>query len=271
MNINLKKKKNMAKKINDITLSRLLVATHYEYHIGTYTLISKATPAALMIEDLAPKYKTEIDTLFEVINRQQGSVLTKQLEEIDHERDLLLGEINTIVNHAVISPMPDRKAAGEQLKRVLAPYKGISSNEMNKETAQLTGLLRDLGQDENVDAIDALTLGPMISALKKANNLFRITIEERSELYGTRAASVDVNTDQQRKAVDELYRAITEKVNAVAILQPTDVVNTFIDQVNGRIIEYKKVLSQMRAGGTGTEKGTGGKTEPETPETPDEE
>ena len=261
----------MSKTIDSFGISNLLVGAHYEFHRSTNAAIVETTPEALMLTELAPRYATELATLFQFVNRAQGSVLSKKIEETDRERDVLLSEIFAIINNAAKSPIAARSQPGLLLQRIIAPYRGIQGNEKNKETAQIRGLLRDLGAtEENIDAQDALAIAPLIQEVKKLNNRMADYLEERGVESGTRAATLKGDTDQQRKVVDGIYRAIVNRINAVAELQTTPAVDAFIDAQNGRVIEYKNVLTHMRAGGTGNEKGTGDKPTPETPEEPGE-
>jgi len=252
----------MAKKISTFSMTHLLVPTHYEFHYSVAQLIRTATPAALMIEDLVPKYTEEVTRLFEVINRQRGSEVTPQLIDTDVLRDAHLSELFNTIDAARRSAIAARQTAGLALYRVASPYRGIGANEYNKETAQIRGLLRDLGADDMAAHIDTLTLGSVVQGLRQANNKFATLMEQRNVQEGTRAASVDISTTSQQRVVNNLYSQIIEKINAVALLQPTEAVNTFIDNLNGYVIEYKKVTANMRAGGTASEKGTGGRAAP---------
>ncbi|MDL2248024.1 DUF6261 family protein [Bacteroides sp. OttesenSCG-928-J23] len=258
----------MKKKIDSFSISNLLVASHYEFHRSTYALILETTAAVLKIEDLFPQYDTEIGVLFQLVNRAQGSVFSEKIKEMDLKRDGLIGELFTIVDFAAGSQIPTRKEPGLMIKRVIAPYRGIASNEYTKETGQIRGMLRDLGAaDELVDAQDALGLGAVVQELRKTNNKLAEYMGERSTEMGTRAATNNTNTDEQRRIVDDLYRQIIEKVNAVAIVLPDPAIDTFIDAQNGIVLQYKHVLANQKAGGTGTEKGTG-KDKEEEPEVP---
>jgi len=251
----------MSKSIETLQLSRLLVASHYEYHRSSLVLMTAATPEALMIVDLLPRYKAELETLFQLVNRAQGSVVSQQISDTDKERDGLLGELFTVIDFAAGSQLTTRRDAGVQLKRVIAPYRGIAQNEYTKETGQIRGLLRDLGADDLAPAIDTLTLGAIIQQLRQANNRMASYMETRSTEMGTRAATLNVNTDQQRHIVDEVYREIVQKVNAVALLQPTAAVEGYIDQQNGLVMQYKHVIANLKPGGTGSEKRKKGEEE----------
>lgn len=259
----------MSNKIASLNLSHLLVATHYEFHRKTNALILEATAEALKLTELAPQYTAAVNQLFLFVNRAQGNVLSQKIEELDRQRDALLSEIFTIIDYAAKSPIATRKEPGAQLKRISAPYRGIMQNEYEKETAQIRGFIRDLGATpELIEAQETLSLQMLMTELKKANNKLSEYIVERSTEISTTNATLNGDTKQQRKVVDALYHAIVDRVNAVANLESTPAVETYILAQNGLVAQYKSILTHMRAGGTGTEKGTGGKEE-ETPEVPE--
>lgn len=246
-------------------LSRLLVAAHYEFHRSTSMLIAEATPAALMLTELATKHQIELNILFKLVNRAQGSAITQKIIDADNERDGLLGELFVIVDRAAQSKVATRREPALLLKRAIAPYRGIAANEYAKETAQIRGMLRDIATDEMVSAQDAVGIAILVQELKKANNKLAEYLKERNEETATRADDLSVNTEQQRKVIDAVYHDIVDRVNAVANLQPTDEVLKYIGLQNALIDQYKNIITHMRAGGTGTEKGTSPKPE-ETPE-----
>ncbi|MDL2247252.1 DUF6261 family protein [Bacteroides sp. OttesenSCG-928-J23] len=259
----------MSKEIGKLNLSHLLVATHYEFHRSTSAAILATTATVLKLDTLYPQYQTELDTLFKLVNRAQGNVLSLKIEEADRARDVLLLEIFGIIDNAAKSPLAARNDAGQLLKRIAAPYRGIAQNEYAKETGQIRGFLRDLGvKEENIDAQETLGIEVLVQELRKANNKLSDYMIDRSTETGTAAATMKLSTDEQRKVVDAIYHDIVDRVNAVANLQPTEEVLNYISRQNGLIERTKSILTHMRAGGTGTEKGTGGKEE-ETPETPE--
>ena len=258
------------KQIKSISLSHLLVASHYEFHQSVVRLITTATPAVLHIDTQFPPYKEAVVLELEIINRNQYLANTQKLEELDTLRDALLSRLFTQIDMAARSPIATEREAGEKLRIGVSPYRGIAKNEYTKETAQMRGLLRDLGQDEYTEAIDTLTLGPVVQQLRQTNNQFSAAMEERVATEATRTQNqLDITTPQQRKVVDELYKNLILIVNSFAVAMPAAEIDNFIDLMNALTDQYKRVIASQRPGGSGNEKG-GGKKDDETPETPEE-
>lgn len=245
----------MAKQIETFSMSRLLVGAHYDFHNSVYNYIRTATAEALHVEAQATEYSELLNQQLVLINQNKKIAFTEELAELDRERDLWLGQLNTAVDSAAISPDATKAAAGKKLKNVLSPYRGIAGNEYTKQTSQVKGLLRDLGTDSMTDAIDALNLGATIQKLRQANNAFSAKYDERVTTEATRTRS-DVTTDENRKAIDAVYQSIVQVVNAFAIAATTTAIDTFVDTVNARIDLAKGVVTRQRAGGTGNEKQT---------------
>ena len=246
------------KQIKSISLTHLLVASHYEFHQSVVRLIVAATPEVLHIETQYPAYLAAVNLELQIINRNQYLTGTQKLEELDAQRDALLSRLYTQIDMAARSPIAEEKAAGEALRIIVSPYRGIARNEYTKETAQLRGLMRDLGTDAAAAHIDTLLAGPVVQKLRQANNQFAAAMEERVATEATRAQNqVDVTTGQQRKVVDELYKNLVLIVNSFAVAMPAAAIDEFIDLVNALLDQYKRVIASQRPGGSGNEKGTG--------------
>ena len=241
------------KKIKTINLSALLVASHYEYHRAVYGLITTATPAALHIEQLAPKYLTGLETELDIINRNRNLTNTGLLSDIDVERDAYLSRLFGQIDVCARSPIAAEKAAGAELRRIVAPYRGISANEYTKQTGQIRGLLRDLATDEAVGLVDTINAGAIIQQLRQSNNRFSAAMEQRITTEATRT-NTDINTNQQRVVVDDLYREIITIAGAFAVATPTTATDAFVDGLNALIDQYKRVIAGQRPGGSGNEK-----------------
>lgn len=245
----------MAKQILTFNITKLLVGAHYDFHNDVYSYITAATPEALHIEELTTGYQALIQKQLEIINRNRNVANTDELAELDKERDRWLGQLTRTVDTAAASPDATLSAAGKKLQRLLSPYRGIAGNEYTKQTSQLKGLLRDLGADEAVELTDALTLGATVQKLRKSNNDFEAKYNERITTEATRTRS-DVGTIDNRRAMDEAYRNITQIVNAYAITGATEAINAFIDKLNARIEQGKRIITRQAPGGSGNEKRT---------------
>lgn len=250
--------------IKSISLTRLLVASHNEFHLSAYKLMNAATAKVLHIETELPLYKAAIDLEMQIINYNQYLSNTQLLRELDAERSSLLSRLYTQIDMAARSPIDAEKTAGAALKIIISPYRGIANNEYTKETAQIRGLLRDLATQEALEYLGALSANTVVSMLRQANNSFAAAMEERITVEAARPQrQINISRYQHQKVVNRLYREIIYIINSFAIAIPTDEIDTFIDLMNALIDQYKRVIASQRPGGTGNEKGGGNKPDDE--------
>ena len=57
------------------------------------------------------------------------------------------------------------------------------------------------------------------------------------------SARVKTDTTKARKATDETLDLIIQRVNAYAVLEPTEAINAFIDTVNQIFRKYKNLIA----------------------------
>lgn len=243
------------KQINSFYITRLLVAQHYEFHLSTATLLMETGTSVLHVADIYPEYLAAVQMQLAIINRNQHLANTALLKSIDTTRDGHLSQLFGRVDLALRSPVAAESAAAAALDTVLSPYRGIAKNEYTKETAQIRGLLRDLGTDAAAEQVNALKLGPTISAIRQTNNEFADAMEERIKLEAARTPTTydDISTAEQRRVMDAIYHRLTQQINAFAIAAPAPTIDDYIDKQNALVEEYRRVISSQRPGGTGNE------------------
>lgn len=68
----------------------------------------------------------------------------------------------------------------------------------------------------------------------------RLSTSPRTDEYSAR---VKTDTTKARKATDETLDLIIQRVNAYAVLEPTEAINAFIDTVNQIFRKYKNLIA----------------------------
>ncbi|MDH6315567.1 hypothetical protein M2459_001555 [Parabacteroides sp. PF5-5] len=243
--------------IKSMNLTRLLVASHYEFHRSAEGLMRAAKPSVLHIESLLPEYQEAIDMEFKIINYNQYLTNTELLKELDRNRDRLLSRLFNHIDIAARSPIEEESIAGKALKVIVSPYRGIAHNEYSKETGQIRGLSRDLGTKEAMGHLDTLHIGDLQQKIRRANGDFASAMSERVNTESARTQrTIGIKTTEQQRIVNDLYRQIIRMVNAFAIAEPADEIDAFIELMNAQIDQYKRVIAHQRPGGSGNEKVT---------------
>ena len=134
------------------------------------------------------------------------------------------------------------------------------NHEYTKQTAETRGMLAVLDDTENAAAVATLGLTEEVEALREANAAFEAKFLEKTEEMSARMAQSDVKSEDAVAEANALYQDIVQTVNAYAIVQPSDEINTFIASVNGLVGTYSGIAGSSSKGG----KAEGGDTpEPE--------
>ena len=248
----------MAKQIKSFGMARMSIGSCADFHHQVMKHITTATPAALHIEDKTEAYEAAIATLDSIVNRQRAFVSTKVLADADRVRD---NAVSIIIGTARLyrkSPVAEQSAAAELLYPQFSAYKDITRHEYSKQTAEVRGLLAVLAVEENKAAAATLGLTEVVAALQTANATFEESTTARTAEISGRIAQSDLSSGDALDAVNDLYKGIVQVVNAYAVVQPTDAVNTFIDSVNGVVEYYSRIAGSSASGGSASEGGNEG-------------
>ena len=128
-------------------------------------------------------------------------------------------------------------------------------------------------KEEAMAHIATLNLTEEVTLLAEKNATFAAVYDEKLQEEVERLPQKDIDTEELRKQVDEKYAEIVQTVNAYAIVQPTEAIETFIAQMNALISLTKPdsgSSSGSSAGGT-SDPDPGTTPEPEPTPTPDPE
>ena len=252
----------MAEQIKSFSISRLTVGATCDFHTKVNELITTATPAALHIETQVVPYTAAITSLSSIVNRSTTFIATAGLKDTDKVRDALVGVINSVVNAHLTNTIASRKEAATRLSAELAPYKGIGRHEYSKQTAEVKGMLAMLALPENAAAITELSLDDEIDALQTANEAFEAAFLGKAAEAAERKPQTDLDSKTVVNEANAAYLDIVQVVNAYAIVQPTEAINTFIENLNGTVSYYARIAGGSPSGSTAAEDGEDGGTTP---------
>lgn len=248
----------MANQIKTFGMSRMSIGSCCDFHTKVNACITTATPAALHVTEKATAYTAAIELLSFIVNRERAFVSTVTLAEADDTRDRGSGVIAQVVNAYLTSPVADKRAAAILLNAKMSPYRGIRKHEYTKQTAETRGMLAML--DAEAEAVATLGLTEEVEAVREANAAFDTEFQKKTEEMSARMVQSDVKSEDAVAEANALYQDIVQTVNAYAIVQPTDEINSFIASVNGLVGTYSGIAGSSSKGG----KAEGGDTpEPE--------
>lgn len=255
----------LAKQIGTISRTKLSNSAHTAMNTEIYDRILAFTIAELHLEDLAPGYKQCIDREGKCVNRISKSATTDELVAKDAERDKTYQFITSMVTSYLTCPDAAMQTAAKKLNALLRAYKNLYNKAYSEETAMIDGLLSDLGSPDLEAAATTLNLTVYFAQLKTQNEDYKALDASRTDEY---AGRVKTDTSKARKATDDMLDLIVQRVNAYAVLKPTDEINNFIDIVNQIYRKYKDLIAAK--GGPSSPSRGNDDTDPTPDPTPEE-
>lgn len=228
----------MSEQIKFISLCRLTIGACAQFHDFILELIHEATQEALHIEDVVPEYERTLGVLMSVVNRRRKLAATHLVREADRRRCRAFGTIKIVVNGYHSSIVEENRMAAILLTAELAAYRGIHRHAYTKKNAEMDSMLRTLDQPENAAAIATLGLTREVEALRRANEesdeAFRMKTDELGELHEQRS----INSREVMERLNAQYEHIVQRVNAYALIQPSEAVLDFVHRANGVVIGF---------------------------------
>ena len=207
----------------------------------------------LALSDLQGDIETANTRLADFINRERAYDETAAVAKADANRDALWNAFYYAWSYLMeLDPGHPLHGAALTLRSEMTPYKGVWKHELAKETSELKGLQRDLEKPQNVDALQALGLTKIATALFVANSEVETALTNRDAERGKRIADKgDDTTPELRKALSKLLVEAYRQVNALNRISPSEGTETTVRDVNGIIAHYKDIAAQpaKRKGG----------------------
>ena len=247
----------MATQIRSCPLSRLTIGSASDFHTNVLAAITATTPTVLHIETLGPNYKQLVEQLASVVNRQRSYVSTKKLNELDDLRDNGSGFIFNVLDANKTCLIAAKVDAANRLLAQISAYRGIRNHEYSKQSAELRGMLAVLEAAENAADVETLSIGPDIEALREVADQFEAAFKAKAAEASAHADQSDLDSKALASDAAKAYENIVQVVNAYAIVQPTDELLGFINEVNGFVEVYAQIANGSTSGGTSPEPAPG--------------
>ena len=223
-----------------IQLLKLRNDEHVQFNNDLLRIYEENDPAALKIETqynnlLAGTRKTEDAYL-----QTRASELTKKITAEDEIRDKLITGIEQGAVFYTYHFNLEYAEAGSLLLQQIKKY-GTAVARMNyqAETAALNDFIDNAKNNDKLKAaITLLGLNQWIDKLEESNNRF-------NDLYIGRikekAEKPDLNLKELRKQTAEQYKELIKHTEANALINPSQLYDTLIKQVNNLIDKYNNI------------------------------
>ena len=204
---------------------------------------SNGIPALGISANLVAALDEVIEQLTELNNQTRANLESKQLFDIDKQRDNVGGYVLNRINRSSTLPLQVERDAGKSLYLMAKPYKGFYDLPFNQETETIKGLLLDLRKAENTAAVQSLGLSPYISELERLNNLYESLVAQRA---AARLANAIDNSKIVRTKGNAVYDDMTSLAFAWSLTTPSEQATTFIHNVNALIVDTQTSYNQRK-------------------------
>ena len=226
--------------INRFRLSHLRNGEHYKFQYDFAQLVTKYKADALGVAPLFALYEQMLAREYAVYEVIRRSDFTDPITDADIERDTtfsgVAGTIRSACNHFDVSV----RASAQRLCLVLDHYGNLAVLPYDEETAALMKFIDEL-RGRYADDVKKLGVDAWIAVLDNQNKAFDALKNKRTTHMADMPKS---NMKQERLQVDEAYRAIVKRINALIEVNGVDTYQAFIKELNQSINNYTLLVAQ---------------------------
>ncbi|MBN2636481.1 MAG: hypothetical protein JXR61_09440 [Prolixibacteraceae bacterium] len=227
-------------KILSVKLRNLRNEEHFQFQTEFKGLVEKSTPETLDIVPAWAVYQPLYENEAEALDVIRKSSLTENIANADHYRDSVYSGLRDTVKGAANHFNAAKKEAAARVQVVLDHYGNINIKTYDEQTAAINDLIAELNATYTAD-VATLAIGDWVTELQTANNSFETLMQER---YSQDAGKTQLKMKEVRTAVDDAYRTITERIDALVIVNGKENYAGFIKELNQRVEKFNKLLAQ---------------------------
>ena len=218
-------------KISDLSLSKLRNEEHFQFQTGFKELIIKLTPDILGVGSQFSAYLPLYSNEIEALNFVRKSDLTDALVECDAVRDNTCRGFTDFIKSACNHYNPMVKQSALRVQVVLDEFGNIAAKSFDEETAAIVSLNSKLNQYYEAD-VETLGIAGWLEELQVNNESFEQLMRHR---YSKEAIKTQLRMKSVRHEVDDAYRTIIDRINALIIVNGEANYKEFVDEMNERI------------------------------------
>lgn len=177
-----------------------------------------------------------------VLGLSQKSSQTDKIKECDKIRGKNYSALKQAVRLFAKIYDGEQLAAAERLQQLLKDYGIKPTDNLRKETGELTNLNAELAGKYAAD-VETLALTKVVETMTGANSMVSALLLERDNANADRVPGV---TRAARNECEAAYRELASRVNALAIIDGGHDYTAFIDGMNEQIEQYRKQVITKR-------------------------
>ncbi len=226
-------------KIKKIDLNRLRNEEHFQFQTDFKALTESYTPSALGIEAAFAAYQPVYNDESEALDLIRRSAITEDIAAADAFRDRTFRGLRDSIKSATSHFLVEKQQAASRLLVVLEHYGDLARKSYDEETAAISSFIGDL--IELSDDVTLLGLNDWLTELQANNEAFDNLKKMR---YTESAGKTQLRMKQVRRLVDDAYNNITERLDALVIVNGAEAYEPYINELNERIESYSNLLAQ---------------------------
>jgi len=208
---------------------------YFQFHTEFRDLIVQHNAETLKIKPLFDGYLPIYNKVDDAIKKIVKSEFTAKIHEADKARDeIYLGMAEIITaNHRHFDK--NIKQAAERLKILFDTYGKVANKPLNEETSAIYNILQEL-KSKYTDDVESVGLTKWVTELESRNKTFEGLVKERFDETASRTTDIDMK--QARSQLDDVYKTIVERINALAVVDGVATYEAFIKTLNAVIAKY---------------------------------
>jgi hypothetical protein len=164
------------------------------------------------------------------------SAFTEMLQSADGTRDTTFRGMSDANLSGTRHFNPAIAEAAKRIQIVLDTYGNLAAKPQNAETAAINNLLLELRSDKYAADVETVGLTDWLDELDKNNQAYNAIDNERYDESAQRNTTV---MREARAAVDAAYRDIIARIEAIYLLENSEVHKEFITRLNAIVEKYK--------------------------------
>jgi hypothetical protein len=222
-------------KIQSLYTHNMRNDAHFQFHTEFKDLVVQHNPETLKVKPQFDSYLPLYNRVDDALKKIVKSEFTAKIHEADKARDeIYLGIVET--NTAALRHFnPNIRQAAERLKILFDTYGNVANKPLNEETSAIYNIMQELKGKYTADAA-SVGLTEWVAELEARNQTFEGLVKERFD--ETAARTTDIVMKQARAQLDDVYKTIVERINALAVVEGIETYEAFIKTMNAVIAKY---------------------------------
>ena len=226
--------------IENFYLKNLGNGEHLSFHRLIIAIIEKQTATALNVEEAFEAYKQQVERERVAFMPQRKSAFSAGITQAHRRRGKLYQGLKHVVKAGAFHWDDTKIRAAHKLRDVLRHFGDVSTKGKLEATGAASILVSSCKKNYAAE-LALLGATEWIDALEEANEHVKELMNKRNS---EQAQLPDIRMVDARSQVDEAYRNIIRRINAMVLLQGDEQYAGFIGFTNALIADYRLKLAQ---------------------------